>query len=154
MSRLALALLCSALPSIAAAQPCPQPPGEPTDAPWPDDVEVPSVLAGEAATIRLTRGEGEAIRCALQRRLRRPLSQVPRDLRAQVRDRRVGHLWMDGDRPRIGAFFLQRDLDGHLELEDTLAMSAAVRIGLVVRFEHRQGRWRLSSIDTRTDHRH
>ncbi len=152
MTRFALVLLGLSLASPTSAQRCPQPPGDPTDAPWPDAVEVPSVVVGEPATIRLTRAEGEAIRCAVQRRLQRELRQVPSDLRDRVRGRRLGHLWMDGDHPRIGSFFLQRDLDGNLELDDTLVVSAAVRITLVVRFERRRGRWRMSGIGTRTDH--
>lgn len=151
MRPVVLALLGLALTATAAAQSCPQPPGEPTGAPWPDAVEVPSVVVGDPS-IGLTRAEGEAIRCAVQRRLRRAVRDVPSDLRAQVRNRRVGWLWMDGDRPRIGSFFLQRDTDGTLELSDTLAMSARVRIGLVVRLEKRASRWRVTSVGIRTDH--
>ena len=110
------------------------------------------MVVGEQATIRLTRAEGERIRCAIQRRLARPLNQVPTDLRAQVRRRRVGWLWMDGDHPRIGSFFLPRDPEGNLEISDALHVAAAVRITLVVRFEQRQGRWRMSGIGIRTDH--
>jgi len=152
MTRLALALLGLLFANLAAAQRCPPPPGEPTDTPWPDEVEVPSMVVGDSATIRLTRAEGEAIRCTIQRRLRRAIPEVPSDLRERVRNRRVGWLWMEGDRPRIGSFWLQRNGDGALELSDTLHMSAAVRIGLVIRFEERGGRWRLSSVSVRTDH--
>jgi len=153
MTRFVFALGMLSLASAASAQRCPQPPGEPTDAPWPDVVQVPSMEVGEPSTIELTRAEGEAIRCAIQRRLRRAVRDVPSDLRDGLVGHRLGHLWMDGDHPRIGAFFLQRDHEGNLELSDTLAVGAAVRITLVVRFEPRRGRWRMSHIGARTDHR-
>jgi hypothetical protein len=141
--------LFTAAPS--SAQDCPPPPS-PSSEPWPDEVEVSSEVVGDDATIRLTRAEGEAIRCQLQRRLRRPIDRMPSDLREEVHGRRVGALWMDQGRPRIGSFWLQRRSDGTLALSDTLAMSDRARIGLVARFEKRGGRWRLMHVDVRIDH--
>jgi len=135
----------------ASAQRCP-PPLSPSDAPWPEEVEVRSEVVGDDATIRLTRAEGEAIRCQLQRRLRRPIDRMPSDLRERVHGRRVGALWMDQGRPRIGSFWLLRRSDGSLALSDTLAMSDRARIGLVARFEERGGRWRLMHVGVRIDH--
>ncbi len=151
MTRVTVALLTVALAASASGQDCP-PPASPSSAPWPEEVAVPSMVVGDAATIRLTKAEGEAIRCRLQRRLRRPIDGMPSDLREEVRGRRVGALWMDQGRPRIGSFWLQRASDGSLELSDTLAMSERVRIGLVARFERRRGSWRLTRIGTRIDH--
>lgn len=110
------------------------------------------MVVGDEATIRLTRSEGEAIRCQLQRRLRRPIEGLPADFRAAVRRRRVGALSMAQDHPRIGSFWLQRTSEGTLELSDTLAMTDHARIGLVVRFERRGERWRLVDVSVRIAH--
>lgn len=151
MRTIGCALILAFFAAPASAQRCP-PPLSPSDAPWPDAVEVRSEVVGEDATISLTKAEGEAIRCQLQRRLRRPIDRLPSDLRERVRGRRVGALWMDQGRPRIGSFWLQRRSDGSLALSDTLAMSDRVRIGLVARFERRGGRWQLIEVGVRIDH--
>ncbi|MFK7991814.1 MAG: hypothetical protein AB8I08_37700 [Sandaracinaceae bacterium] len=123
---------------------------EPWGEPWPTSVSVPSSVVGDPA-VRLTREDGERLRCLLQRRLRQPVTDLPLALRPQVQDRRVGPLWMDHGQPRIGAFWVQSTPDGPIHLSETLSMNARSRVGLSVRFERVRGAWRLSQIHTRFD---
>jgi len=103
--------------------------------------------------ISLTRADGVAIRCALAASLRsRRVRVLPPDWRARVRHRRVGPLWLDQGRPRIGSFWLQHTLDGTLELSDTLVMNDSVRIGLVVHVAKRHGRWVVTQFSPRISH--
>jgi len=120
---------------------------------WSDEVCVPSVE--DETVVTLSRADGVAIRSALIASLRsRSVRVLPSDLRARVRRRRVGALWMDQGRPRIGSFWVQHRSDGSLELSDTLVMNDHVRFGLVVRVAKRGRRWvvtHLSSLISHTD---
>jgi len=133
----ALALLFGLLAalgsSVASAQTC-APPDEQWGDPWPAEVQVPGMDGEVDGSVSLSRADGEAIRCALVASLRsNRVRALSADLRAQVRRRRVGPIWLDQGRPRIDSFWLQHLEDGSIELSDTLVMTDRVRTSALMK---------------------
>lgn len=132
---------------------------------WPEvGVAVPSRDSTDLREARLTRDDGEEIRCALQAYMHSPraASSIRPEFQERVARWRVGAPWLDEERPRIGEFWVQRgerlsDAEGNPQevilLSTTLELGGAVRYGLEAQLIHTEQGWQVIGFRGVTAHR-
>lgn len=126
--------------------------------PWPrTGVEIRTSDSESKRALRLTRKEGQAIRRALQSRMRSPRNarQFPNRLARRLRRWRVGPLCVGSQGPQIGLFFVRLSFESRPELVLThwLQVGHNHRFGMTARLRRVKGKWTVVGFDRIRAHR-
>jgi hypothetical protein len=123
--------------------------------PWPEAGVNIRGENGQPSSLRLTRSEAEAIRCALLAHYATPAAKerVASDFASEAETWRVGAPGVGYDGPQIGAYRVrQGDSEADIVLYRTLRVAAYGRYGLSARLIRHDGAWSVQGFGAVVSH--